>query len=75
MFPGNPFDFRIEDIELAIHLCNYIPPFAVVWAFINVHINAISKGFCEGLTNVTRATVCVELKHIASACCHRKCLS
>ncbi|XP_022661624.1 ATP-binding cassette sub-family A member 2-like isoform X2 [Varroa destructor] len=70
MFPGNPFDFRIEDIELAIHLCNYIPPFAVVWAFINVHINAISKGFCEGLTNVTRATVCVELKHIASACCH-----
>ncbi|OQR68276.1 ATP-binding cassette sub-family A member 1-like, partial [Tropilaelaps mercedesae] len=69
--PGNPLRLSVEDVEMAVHVLNYIPPFAVVWGFTNVHINGLSKQFCEEMDAEARVPICLAFRKIVETCCHR----
>ncbi|OQR74222.1 ATP-binding cassette sub-family A member 1-like [Tropilaelaps mercedesae] len=59
------------DASSIIQILSFVPPFAVVWGFTNIHLNAISKGVCEKTDNNTLSTFCLSAyQKVFQACCH-----
>ncbi|XP_022671830.1 retinal-specific ATP-binding cassette transporter-like isoform X5 [Varroa destructor] len=47
MTKHNLFKLDVDALAFFLQAFNYIPSFSVVWGFVNIHVNGLSRDFCK----------------------------